>query len=351
MFHEREPVMRGKVIYASAIALVALVCHARPSVCQENAEDSKEEAKKYFNRGVVLFKAGDAEGALENFLTSYEMRPNWKLKLNIGLCLYKLGRYAEAGNALETFLLKEGDSFPENVVEQVMDLLDDIKAKTGIIQIKVDEAGANVELDGKSLGESPIAVGIYVKPGEYKVRVEAKDGRQWSGKVKIGADDTKLVSVTLASSNMMEEAGAPEKKAGAPEKKAGAAGREKVGKVLFYTSLALAAATALGGAIGGGVAMQKAGELDDLDEKCEAEACDNVEALHAAYLEEAQDVYRVGENAGNASTGLFVTACVFAAASLASLFVWKPWAREKAAGSGFKLLPAEEGGLVLILDF
>jgi len=332
-----------------AIALVALVFHPRTASCQESAGDSKEEAKKYFERGVVLFKAGDHEGALNNFLASYDARPHEKVKLNIGICLYKLGRYAEAGNALEAFMLKEGENSPEGMVEQAIDFLDKIKARAGVIQVEVDEEGAKVKIDGVSFGEGPISMGIYVEPGEHEVRGEAKDGRQWSGDVEVGAGETKVVNVTLAAGKAKKKEA--EVKEDVKKKEAASPGRGKAGKVLFYTSLALAAATAIGGAIGGGVAMQKAGELDDLDKNCEAEGCNNDGALYAAYLEEAQDVYRAGEKAGKASTGLFITAGVFAAASLASLLAWKPWAKERAAESGFKLFPAGKGGLVFTFDF
>ena len=125
----------------TAVFSVLVLC-GRPLACQEASPSPKEEAKKYFDRAVLLFRAGDIEGALDNFLASYEARPHEKLKLNIGLCLYKLGRYAEAGNALNDFLLAEGQNSPKNILKETGDVLDEIKKKAGIIQ---------VEVDGKSL--------------------------------------------------------------------------------------------------------------------------------------------------------------------------------------------------------
>ncbi len=352
--------MQREAMIVAASSLIALGLHGRPAACQESQAGAKEVAKKYFERGVVQFKAGDNEGALENFLASYKARPHAKVKFNIGICLYKLGRYAEAGNAVEEFLAKESAEFQKAMVDSVLEFLQEVRRKAGIVQVEVDEEGAEVWIDGKSLGMSPLASGIYVDPGDHELDIRARDGRKWSGKVKVGAGETRVVNVTLALEKAAEEKPATEtkKEAGAKqgpeEKKGGPAakgGRKKAGKALFYASLALAAASALGGAISGGVAMQKVGDLDDLDNECEANGCDGSAVLHDTYLEERGDIYGAAERAGNASTALLAAAGVFAGVSIVCLLAWKPWKREKAPKGGLGLLPAAGGRLALTAQF
>ena len=65
-------------VHAAALAasLVPLLCLPGPARCQEGADDSVKYSKEYFDRGIILFKAGDFQGALENFTISYEKSGN-----------------------------------------------------------------------------------------------------------------------------------------------------------------------------------------------------------------------------------------------------------------------------------
>jgi hypothetical protein len=225
--------MKGIAHILFILSLIVLVVHGRPAACQESEKSSKEKAKSYFERGVVLFNAGDWEGALENFLVSYEARPHGRLKLNIGVCQYKLGKYAEAGNSLEGFVAEEGASSPRALVEQAQGILSAVKDKVGILLLEANENGAEVKVDGTSFGETPVVSGIHVEPGSHDVLVSAADGRQWSVTVQVEAGESKEVFVTLAAPAALKEQ-APGKKTvvkeGAGERAAGSAGKNKAAK-------------------------------------------------------------------------------------------------------------------------
>jgi tetratricopeptide (TPR) repeat protein len=70
-----------------------------------------EEAKRIYNEGVALTKAGDAEGAFTNFQDALDADPNLQVAL-VGLATsaLKIERYEEAAGAAEAIL----DEDPEN---------------------------------------------------------------------------------------------------------------------------------------------------------------------------------------------------------------------------------------------
>jgi Tfp pilus assembly protein PilF len=64
-----------------------------------------EEAKKLYNEGVALWKAGDAAGAFAKYQEALTLDPNLLVaQLGLATAAFKIGKYAEADAAAETVL-------------------------------------------------------------------------------------------------------------------------------------------------------------------------------------------------------------------------------------------------------
>jgi len=261
---------------------------------------------------VILYGAGDYKGALKNFLKSYELKPHYKIKFNIGLCYQKTGKNAAAANELHLYLIEQGDD------PDTMKILEKLQEKTGILYIGVDTEGADVFVDKISYGKSPLNRAIYVEPGEHTIEVGAADGSVWSGTVDLQAGTSFQVNVVLvggqntAAVKEVEEKPVPEAESGEsaismgkkPKKKAG--GGKKISPGYFYAALGLTLASAVVGGVAGGLALKKSGELDDLDRDCRAAGCDLDPDLHAEYEADRQDLYDEADTWAHVGTAFLV---------------------------------------------
>lgn len=70
---------------------------------------------------------------------------------------------------------------------------------TGVIRIEVDEAGASVALDGRSLGLSPVEGGQRVLEGAHRINVQKPGFVPWETSVQVAAGVTVPVRATLVA--------------------------------------------------------------------------------------------------------------------------------------------------------
>jgi tetratricopeptide (TPR) repeat protein len=353
--------MMKRALQAAAFtALTAvLLWNIPPAAGGETPGDPLKESKEYFQRGVILFGAGDTKGALENFLKSYDLRPHYKVKYNIGICYYSLGQYAEAANELEEFLLRSGEDVDAETEQKLLHILEEVRPKLGKIYFIVAVEGTEIVVDGKHAGVFPMQRPYYVLPGEHELHAMAPDGSEWSGKVAVDAGERKDIKIYFSNPAMkpwkdQDAAGRGAGKPGAggtASAKSTKGGRRKVSKIYAYVALGLGGAAIVAAAVTGGLALKKSGELDDLDDECRAAGCTSDLDAHDDYEGRRSDVYDEARLTGNLCTGFIVAAGVLSAATVL-LFVFSgPWKKER-KGAGLSLVPATWGrGALLRFEF
>jgi tetratricopeptide (TPR) repeat protein len=336
-----------------ALILFCGLFSALPAAGQEPAAAAEETdtAKDYFERGVILYGAGDYKGALKNFLKSFEMKPHFKIRFNIGLCYHKMGKNAAAANELHLYMIEQGDD------PDTMKILEQLQEKTGILYIGVDTKAAEVLVDKVSYGLSPLNRAIYVEPGNHTIEVVAADGSVWSGTVDLKAGTSFQVNVVLVGGQKTadvkkveekpvtgeaagtEAATLPEK----PEKKRGKG--KKISPAYFYAALGLTLASAVVGGVAGGLALKKSGELDDLDSDCQESGCDFNTVLHEEYLAKRQDLYDEADTWADVGTAFLVIGSAAAVAAIV-LGIFSLGKKEKKSGNALSRLRPE----ILVFD-
>ena len=305
-----------------------------------------EKSKEYFERGIILYKAGDYKGALENFLTSYDLRPHPKLKYNIGLCYLKLGYTARALNEWQGFISKEKYDIEPEIADSLAEIMATVVVTVGRLFVAVDVDGADVTVDGESFGESPLGRPVFVEPGKHVVTVTGPGGAVREKSVTLGVGETREIHVALAEGPDKAEPGKAKKEkkkktaatAALPWKKPE---RKKVIRGFFYLVLGLTAG-ALGAAVGTGIlAMEKKDDIKALDEACREEGCNQVdEETYLAYRAKRSDLYDEGKSLGDASTSLFAAAGALAVTGIVLFVFSRPLIEKKAKGSSRIRFPA-----------
>jgi hypothetical protein len=129
---------------------------------------AKAQAQTLLGQGTKLYQQGDVAGALEKFNAAYAAYPSPKLMFNIAQANRDLGRPVEAIEAFEKFLAGAADASSETVAD-VRKSVAELQRKLGRIQIDCETAGAEVSVDGKSVGVAPLPELVWATPGRHQV--------------------------------------------------------------------------------------------------------------------------------------------------------------------------------------
>ena len=151
---------------ALALALVMPSAWAAPA----GQGAAPPAVKRLFKEGTKLVEAGRYLEGLDRLRSAYEQWPSGAILVNIGTTLTQLGRNVEAADAYERFLA-EPDRDPGQRT-QVETALAAILRKLGTLQVQVNEPGARIVLDGRTIGESAQAVTVRAEPGSHTVAAQ-----------------------------------------------------------------------------------------------------------------------------------------------------------------------------------
>jgi tetratricopeptide (TPR) repeat protein len=323
------------VLLASAAAVLPATAGA-----QAVSGSDLTQAKEHFDRGLILYSVGDYKAALEKFLLAFELHPHHKIKYNLGLCYIKLGERAKAAQALEAFVVGEGEAIDPGIAKEIAIILEEATAKIAVFYFDVEAKWSEVFVDGESRGRTPLPGGVYVEPGEHSLKVVATDGMEWEAEVDVKAGETMEIQIGLADMGfpgLDDDGGAARESLPVPEKQ-----KKKIHPAYFYASLGLALALAAAGAVTGGLSVSRASDLDDLDAACEELRCDRDEDLYAQYEADKDEAYDKASTMADATTGLLAAAggLALTAAVLAVFTFGKKEKKEKTPGKGAALVPS-----------
>lgn len=149
--------MRLSVISFSILMAAPMVARA--------AAPEEERARAAFAEAVSAYKSQQLEAAARGFEESYQLAPNPLVLFNIGQTYLELGRWTKARRAFERYLREVNDLSPERHAE-VEAKLQELQAHTAALSFE-GEAGAAVELDGQSLGLTPLPEAEIVDLGAH----------------------------------------------------------------------------------------------------------------------------------------------------------------------------------------
>jgi hypothetical protein len=152
-------------MHATCLILLAILVQASPPTGDPQA---KAQAQALLGQGTKLYQQGDVADALEKFQAAYAAFPSPKLMFNIGQANRDLSRPVEALEAFEKFLLGAADASPEMIADARKSVAQ-LQKKLGRIQVDCESAGAEVSVDGKSVGLAPLPDLIWVTPGRHQV--------------------------------------------------------------------------------------------------------------------------------------------------------------------------------------
>lgn len=158
-------------------ALTAAIAWSATTVATPvaRAEDDPaiEMARERFKEGVRFYDLKQYEKARAAFLQAYALKKHPAVLLNIAQSELRSGHEPEAAAHFAQFLRENPDA-PATERAEAEKGLSAAKEAVAEVQLTVNEAGAEVLVDGETVGKAPLAGALYLRPGPHTI--EARKG-------------------------------------------------------------------------------------------------------------------------------------------------------------------------------
>jgi PEGA domain len=191
----RELPLRLVVLLAIALATVSTGVRAQTPALAP-AGGSTATAATESAAGDKAAKAKDFAEALTHYQTALQLAPSAHAQLGVADALYSLGRAPEAFDAYTEAQRTYAAKLTGGDKTTVTTRLKELTAKTGALSVHVEDAGADVALDGKSIGTSPIAAIARVAVGPHEVRVTKAGYLPFVGQADVQPDGKAVIDAT-----------------------------------------------------------------------------------------------------------------------------------------------------------
>jgi hypothetical protein len=197
------PARSSARLLAGALACLVSIAWAPRSFAAEPPDEVVKNARKRFQEGVTAADAGNFEAARVAFQQAYALKPHPSVLQNLGQSELRTGHHVEAARHLALFLIDPSVGTPAER-EAVRAALAEAETKVGKLVLDVDVEGAEVKVDGDTVGRSPFAAPFYFEPGRRALRVQRDGYREVSQIQQIDAGRTTHLRIVMSAPQSSE---------------------------------------------------------------------------------------------------------------------------------------------------
>lgn len=155
-------------------------------------------AKKNFESALKLYGEGAYAEAQILFETSYKLSGRPSALKNVAQCQRSLKKFVESYETLEELLARHEAQVPAADKRAVQQAMEEIAVLTATIAVVVSQPDADVEIDGRPLGKSPLPKPKRVGVGAHHVKVTKAAFEPFEQDVSVASQEAKKIDVTLA---------------------------------------------------------------------------------------------------------------------------------------------------------
>jgi hypothetical protein len=128
-----------------------------------------EQAEEHFHKAEALVAEGACDKAVVELKKSYELNPAPIALYNMAVCYDQMHMYVDAIVYFNLYIAK-GEGVDEDKAALVRERIDDIKKFIGTLKLHVSVEGADVLIDGKAAGKTPLGE-LPVETGDHELTV------------------------------------------------------------------------------------------------------------------------------------------------------------------------------------
>lgn len=184
--------MRGSL---AAGALLGALAYTGASFAQSKPGPAGD-ATQFFDKGTALYEQSRWAEAEVQFQKAWDLRKSFDVAANLGDCEMEIGQNREAAEHL-AFAVRE---FPLTGKAALRDRLSrrftEARARVGSLKIQVSVKGAEIAIDGRTVGLAPLTDEVFVDPGAHSI--EARLGEYETGRAGVDVAKGAFKEVTLA---------------------------------------------------------------------------------------------------------------------------------------------------------
>lgn len=186
--------LRGLTHASHLLALVTPLVFAKPLPLGQSLP---ADARRDYEAGRLLFEDGDYATALLKYRAAYDATHDARLLWDVAVCQKNLRHYAKALATLARYAAEGGDLLTPQDRKDAADLTRALHPLTQAETIHVTEPGAEVAVDGETVGTSPLPAPVVLDIGTRRVRVSKEGYRAWDEDVPVGGSASTTVEVKL----------------------------------------------------------------------------------------------------------------------------------------------------------
>jgi tetratricopeptide (TPR) repeat protein len=131
--------------------------------------DPKAAAHDHYEKGLAAFDEERFQDAADEFEAAYRISPAFAVLYNIGRVNVALGRSVEAVQAFEKYIAQGAAAIAPERRKEVSTEIDRQRARIGSLTIRTVPPSADVRIDGKLLGKTPLAEAVLVTAGKHTI--------------------------------------------------------------------------------------------------------------------------------------------------------------------------------------
>lgn len=195
---------------------------ATPSVALAQDDPMIKMARERFQEGVKYYDQKRYEEARAAFLQAYALKKHPAVLLNLAQSEVRSGHDADAAKHFAQFLRDNTEATAAEKKDADGGLAM-AKARIEEVKLAVDQAGAEVFVDGQSEGFAPLPGPVYLMPGSHTLEAR-KGGKTTSQTVSATAGSSATVNLSFAGGGATPAGVAPPAGAGTPSDGAGGDG-------------------------------------------------------------------------------------------------------------------------------
>jgi hypothetical protein len=161
-------------------------------------DDSVDQARARFYRGVELFQDGSYSAALDEFQGAYASAPTYRVLYNIAQTYFELHDYANCFRTLRDYVEQGGSEIPSSRRAKVDQLQHKLQKRIAYVDILCNLDDAELRIDDVAVGRSPLVSPVVVNPGPRKISVARPGSPLLTREVTMTDGETATVRMEIA---------------------------------------------------------------------------------------------------------------------------------------------------------
>jgi tetratricopeptide (TPR) repeat protein len=174
------------------------LCSTAPAGAAEGSQAG--DAAQHFDRGYLLAQQGRLEAAISEFKRAYALSPHPSVLYNLGQAYAASGRAVQAVQTLREYLQQADVKHEAERRAQALATIDYQTQRIGTLELHVEPTGAELMLDGESLGSAPLKAPLPLSAGSHGLTVTHAGYMPRTVRVEIAGKANTAVRVTLEPS-------------------------------------------------------------------------------------------------------------------------------------------------------